>query len=546
MLTITNNYLILSLFSSITIPGVIFYSIIESYPPIYFTILIAHFIYTFALLKIASIRTNNSFYNIISPIIFISLTEIVLSAINIPISYTYFLNNLMPFDFLLPYFGSEISMGILVGIFSFFFRISSTFSLIIFSLAWLVPISEAPVQEQEDGIRVALIQTVLPQRTTSYPGISGGLEYWKTHLMKALNESSEQQPDLIILPESSMPSFSSTPTPVVQEILNSRGPSPIIAHHYVDIPQAYGISSQARFWSSDYQLLGHHEKRYPLPMAEKLIIPGQEAFFSYKGLTLAPFVCSESLHIYRTRFRLAKSDAGIILANEAGIAHTYLPEFHFISDRIRARELGKPILRAANIRLSSYIDGHGKPVDVAEESTWENLYIKLTPGGNSFFSKTFVTLHVAVLIIAILLLYTARTVCFYQQNTGIYILILICIIHVQIAYGYDRFLSYPSEKAMSFYMDDYFPARQLGVTDGTNMETFNTYIDSSYIPIRNIPISRGVGIVNTINGKMYITERSGNYITTLSERGFLTLDNKHLEDISISDVLWYTYKPEKD
>ncbi len=472
-----------------------------------------------------------------------SLADILLSALSIPVSYTFFINEYPLFDRLLPYVGSEIAFGLILGLFVIISRFSLAIAVFLSLIAWLIPNPPANTPSPSTGLNIAIIQTVLPQHVTSYPGISDGLHYWKTHMIHALQEANQQKVDVAILPESSMPSFHSTATPVVQEILNARHSYPLIAHHYVDT-ETNGISSQVRFWDQYNHVQAIHEKQNPLPIAEKLIIPGEQASFSLKDFTLASFICSESLDVYNARFRLSTSDIGIVLTNEAEIADTYLPELHLISDKIRAREMGTPILRAGNIRLSTYIDAKGREVVTAKESSWQNLYVTVTSNSDTLYSSTFVAQHILILMTLPILLIRKEKIHITSPPVGIYILIMICMIYAQIAYGYEHVSSEPLKAETPFYIDGFFPARQLGISDATNMEQFSTYVDSSHIPVKDIPPSRGVGIINTIHGEMYITERRGDRITTLSERGFLTLKSADLEQISLSKVLWYTYKSE--
>ena len=142
-----------------------------------------------------------------------------------------------------------------------------------------------------------------------------------------------------------------------------------------------------------------------------------------------------------------------------------------------------------------------------------------------------------------MLLIQNKFIIYSSPSLGIYILFLACIICVQFTYGYERNSPSAPEKNVSFYADQYFPARQLGITAGIDTELIDVYLDTSHIAVKDIPLSRGVGVVNTTHGRMYITERRGDKITTLSERGFLMLRKKQLEDISLSKVLWYAYKP---
>lgn len=473
----------------------------------------------------------------------LSLTEIVLSLFSIPLSYTIFLYDYSGFSLLLPYVGSELAFAIVIAFFTLIGRHSPVFAVVLFTLIGLTP-TPSTTDEKTPGasLKVAIVQTVLPQRITSYPGISDGLGYWKSQLIEALKKANAQNVDIIMLPESAMPGFHPQQTPVIKEILGATRGTSLIAHRYVDIAAGKGMSSQAGYWSPDGTLENVHEKQSPLPIAEKLIVPGENANFDHQGILVSPFICSESLNVYKIRQRLSHTNIGMVLANEAEIKHTYLPELHLISDRIRARESGIPILRASNFRLSAYIDSKGDAALKSSNGRWENLYATVSLSDHSFFSRTYIWQHVIILIGTLFLFSSNKKIIIFTPSNAIYILILFCIIRVHFSYGYERISSDPPEMLSGLYLDDLFPVRQLGVTDEFDMEQVTPYVDLTHIHIRDVPVTRGIGIVSTVRGKLFIMERTGDQYTTLSDNGFSKISKERLEEISLSDVLWYAYK----
>lgn len=545
--------LLFSLFAALTIAATLFYSV-SRYWPVYIAIIAAHFFYTFFLLLSASIRTHDLLRNFIVVAVLVSSVDIVLSMTNLPISYTVFLCNYPPFLYLLPYVGSEVALGMVAAGLAVISRLSTTLAISTFLFFWLIPdvVTFSSEEDKKNNLRVAIVQTVLPQYVTTYPGISGGLHYWKSHLVDALIEAGRYSVDVAILPESSMPGFYHQPTPVMQEILDARSNYHLVSHHYVDKEHsARALSSEVRLWSPAGEVLAVHEKQRPIPFVEKQVAPGEKADFYYKGFRLTPFICSESLNTYAVRQRLSQSDVGIVMLNEAEIRHSALPELHYMSDKIRARELGKPFLRAANYNLSGYIDHNGKATLRAADGQWENLYVNVPENiKDSFFSKTYILQHGVILLVAIFIFFKTKKIKTCAPYQSVYIVIIFCSIYSQYLHGCKRALSAVPEANVNFrisQIDRYFPLRQLGVIDGSNdMEQVDSYVDFYHIPIKDIPFSRGIGVVNTIHGRMYITERNGNRYIALNEGGFITLEENYLDEISLSKVLWYTYKHKSD
>lgn len=535
-----------SLLASITIPGFIFFRITDQYLPVYIGILVSHFIYTFLILIITKIKTSAITVDALLITGLISIVEIIISFLSIPVSYTFFLYDYLGFSALLPYVGSELSFAILVALCTLTGRLSLLLAVACLILSGLISswnqhIEESLKKPQDNSLRIAIIQTVLPQRVTSYPGISDGLGYWKTRLIKALKEAQSENIDIALLPESTMPGFHPEKTPVIREILSAAQGYSLIGHRYVDISGG-GTSSQVHFWDQNGTLEGIHEKKYPVPIAENQITPGQDAYFTYEGITIAPFICSETLNVYETRKRLTSADIGMVVTNEAEIKNTYLPELHLISDQIRAKESRTPIVRASNLRLSSYINATGEIELQSSDNSWQNLYITVSPRNNSFFSNTYLFQHVLIFVGTCCLLLRNKKFIRFSPSYTIYILLLFCIIRVQVTYGYEQHSSHYPDIAPKLYLNDLFPFRQLGVIDEYDMEQVKPYIHSTHIHIKDVPATRGIGVLNSIHGRIYILGRVENQYMTISNDGFLQVSQKKLEEVSISSVLWYAYE----
>lgn len=97
-------------------------------------------------------------------------------------------------------------------------------------------------------------------------------------------------------------------------------------------------------------------------------------------LVITPAICYEIVEgkQIRDNFR-ADSDAILTISDDAWFGHSIGPAQHFQMARMRAMELGRPLIRAANNGISAIVDGRGKVVSQLPQYQEGLLIGELTP-----------------------------------------------------------------------------------------------------------------------------------------------------------------------
>ena len=85
--------------------------------------------------------------------------------------------------------------------------------------------------------------------------------------------------------------------------------------------------------------------------------------FDVNGVKVAPNICYEAIFSSLIQ-RSVHSGADVIvnITNDGWFLDTAAPEQHFVANRFRAVETGRPVVRAANTGISAVIDSAGKTV----------------------------------------------------------------------------------------------------------------------------------------------------------------------------------------
>lgn len=112
-------------------------------------------------------------------------------------------------------------------------------------------------------------------------------------------------------------------------------------------------------------------------------------------------VCYEAA--YARRIRTALPEAGLLLnvSNDAWFGPTLAPHQHLQIARVRALEMGRPMIRATNTGISALIDAQGRPTAVAGLFTREVLQGRVQPHRGSTPAARFG--HWPALVVALLL-----------------------------------------------------------------------------------------------------------------------------------------------
>lgn len=109
---------------------------------------------------------------------------------------------------------------------------------------------------------------------------------------------------------------------------------------------------------------------------------------SANQLNIAPFICYEILYPDFVASRSQDTDVLITISNDAWFGRSTGPDQHFEMARMRALELGKPLLRSTNNGITAHIDHKGKVVVKAPsyEVFTLNSEVSLTTGKTPFSS----------------------------------------------------------------------------------------------------------------------------------------------------------------
>ena len=126
---------------------------------------------------------------------------------------------------------------------------------------------------------------------------------------------------------------------------------------------------------------------FDLPMS--VIVPGPEqGLFQFRGIALAPLICYEIAYSGLARSLSRDAEVIVTISNDTWFGASIGPDQHLEIARIRAAELGKPVIRATNDGLTASIDAQGRVIDQLPRFTQAVLATTTTPhSGESFYGR---------------------------------------------------------------------------------------------------------------------------------------------------------------
>lgn len=260
-------------------------------------------------------------------------------------------------------------------------------------------------------IKALLVQTALmPEEKFAIDGSipSSPIDQWR-HILSLLAPHLTKPVDVIVMPEGTVPYGTHYPLYRSSEISNvffdlfgvkiisekERGGNRDWAQALADFTGAdviIGLEDFEHNPSRTYNAailvrplkkdLYRYEKRILLPMGEYIpfewckkilskygisdsFTPGKEAkVFPLSACNAGISICYEETYGHLMRENRQKGAEMLInLTNDVWFPHSRLPLVHFFHGRLRALELGLPVLRACNTGLTCGIDALGKVVD---------------------------------------------------------------------------------------------------------------------------------------------------------------------------------------
>ncbi|WP_164503779.1 apolipoprotein N-acyltransferase [Rickettsiales endosymbiont of Stachyamoeba lipophora] len=117
--------------------------------------------------------------------------------------------------------------------------------------------------------------------------------------------------------------------------------------------------------------------------------PGSEnSYLILDNLIILPLICYEAIFPKHNLNPNVKYDLIINITNDGWFGDSFGPYHHFHMSRLRAVELGLPLVRAANTGISTVIDAYGKIISFTKlnhEAVLESYIPKAIP--STFFAK---------------------------------------------------------------------------------------------------------------------------------------------------------------
>ena len=228
-----------------------------------------------------------------------------------------------------------------------------------------------PSQEQTQAIRVALWQPMIAQS-----------EKWKPEFRERILEQHvvnglPPNVDVIIWPETALPMTESQVNSVLPDldlILISNTQTLITGvlgqregqytNRLITLGSGQGAYDKTRlvpfgeYVPLEYMLRGLIAF-FDLPVSA-MVPGGQQSLLTHGQIRIGALICYEIA--YAGQARRVTEDANVILtvSNDTWFGDSIGPDQHLQIAQIRARELGKPVIRATNDGLTAFIDAHGQ------------------------------------------------------------------------------------------------------------------------------------------------------------------------------------------
>jgi apolipoprotein N-acyltransferase len=98
---------------------------------------------------------------------------------------------------------------------------------------------------------------------------------------------------------------------------------------------------------------------FDLPMST-IVRGSRRGLLTHNELEIAPLICYEIAYTKLARSQSSEANLILTVSNDTWFGTSIGPSQHLQIARIRARELGKPVIRATNDGLTAFIDARGK------------------------------------------------------------------------------------------------------------------------------------------------------------------------------------------
>jgi apolipoprotein N-acyltransferase len=248
------------------------------------------------------------------------------------------------------------------------------------TLQWTHPSQHAPVS-------VGMVQGNIPQdvKFDAAEGIQLGLNRY-AELSKPLWQS-----DILLWPETAIPlRYQEQPELLAQLTAQAR------SHHTALITGIFYhtdlglhnsvivVGNGSGVWHKqklvpfgEYvplkSLLSNLLELFKLPLSDVSPGPAGQPLLEAAGLKIAPFICYEVVYADFVRQTGSEADLLLTISNDTWFGDSFGPHQHLQMAAMRARELGRYMVRATNNGVSAFINANGEIVAQTQQFTAETL-----------------------------------------------------------------------------------------------------------------------------------------------------------------------------
>jgi len=237
------------------------------------------------------------------------------------------------------------------------------------------------VQPKEGkGLTVTLAQGNIEQNLKWDPEyLYATVDIYQKQILAHLGKS-----DLIILPESALPTLENAITPffeALDKVAKEKNTEVMIGTIYRDEQSGKLLNSIVTAGNPDfpYELTtkNRYSKHHLVPFGEYVPL---ESLLRPLNSVFTPAICYEIIFGEQLRENLKKeTDYLLTISNDAWFGDSIGPWQHLQMARMRALELGKPLIRATNTGISVFIDAKGNIEAQAPQFEETTLTYKMVP-----------------------------------------------------------------------------------------------------------------------------------------------------------------------
>lgn len=243
-------------------------------------------------------------------------------------------------------------------------------------------LARAPLPERAEPVTLRLIQPNAPQHLKWDPDWIWVFFDRAGALSAEPPAPGAAAPDLVIWPESSIPSYLGDVPAVEQAAVEAAAPARLVAG--IERRDGARVYNSLAVFGPDGKVEALYDKHHIVPfgefvpmgdLLEKLGIHGMAArsgngFSAGPGAqvihladhlgTALPLICYEAIFPRDLRAAPERADWILQVTNDAWFGTFSGPQQHLVQARFRAIEMGLPFVRAANTGISAVIDAHGE------------------------------------------------------------------------------------------------------------------------------------------------------------------------------------------